>query len=463
MGLTPQLAADPGVSIFKVAMSGPLEPQAITRFCRGLERVLVIEHKRAVVEPQLKALLYHLPDGERPIVEGKRDRDGAPLLSDIASLSTADIAFALLGRLPDGPHRAKADAYFTRVKGAQSAVAGMNQINIRKPHFCSGCPHNTSTTLPEGSRALAGIGCHYMATFTPERRTDMHTQMGGEGAPWIGQSPFTDEKHVFVNLGDGTYSHSGSLAIRAAISGKVNATYKILYNDAVAMTGGQAVESGQTVPQIARQVEAEGVKTIVIVADDTTRYASVSDLPEGTRIFDRRKLEEVQIELRNTPGVSVLIYDQVCATEKRRRIKRGKMEAPTKRVYINTAVCEGCGDCSVKSNCLSVEPVETEYGRKRQINQSTCNTDYSCLEGFCPSFVTVTGGDRKSDAERPPPTFDVSGLPVPSLPNVSDDVWNVVFTGVGGTGVTTVAAVLAMAAHIDGRASQTLDMTGLAQ
>jgi indolepyruvate ferredoxin oxidoreductase len=463
MGLTPDMAADLGVSIFKVAMPWPLEPQAVTKFCRGFERVLVVEHKRALVEPQLKAILYHLSDSERPIVEGKRDRDGAPLLSDIASLSTADIALALVGRLPDGPHRAKADAYFVKVKGAQSAVAGMNQINIRKPHFCSGCPHNISTTLPEGSRALAGIGCHYMATFTPERRTDMHTQMGGEGTPWIGQSPFTDEKHVFVNLGDGTYSHSGSLAIRAAISGKVNATYKILYNDAVAMTGGQAVESGQTVPQIARQVEAEGVKTIVIVADDPTRYASVSDLPENTRIFDRRKLDEVQRELRETPGVSVLIYDQVCATEKRRRIKRGKMEAPTRRVFINTAVCEGCGDCSVKSNCLSVEPVETEYGRKRQINQSTCNTDYSCLEGFCPSFVTVTGGDRKSDAERPAPTFEVASLPRPQLPNLSHDVWNVVFTGVGGTGVTTVAAVLAMAAHVDGKASQTLDMTGLAQ
>ncbi len=463
MGVSPEQAAELGVSIFKVAMTWPLEPTAIREFCRGFERVLVVEHKRSVIEQQLKDVLYHLPDNERPIVEGKRDRDGALLLSEIASLATADIAAALVARMPDGPHRARAEQYFTKVRGAQQAVAGMNQINTRKPHFCSGCPHNTSTTLPEGSRALAGIGCHYMATFSPERRTDMHTQMGGEGTPWIGQSPFTDEKHVFVNLGDGTYSHSGSLTIRAAISGKVNATYKILYNDAVAMTGGQHVESGLTVAQIARQVEAEGVKTIVIVADDTTRYASVSDLPEGTRIFDRRKLEEVQIELRETPGVSVLIYDQVCATEKRRRIKRGKMEAPTKRVFINQSVCEGCGDCSVKSNCLSVEPVETEYGRKRQINQSTCNTDYSCIEGFCPSFVTVTGGDRKSDAERSPAKFDVSGLPEPKLPELGHEAWNLVFAGVGGTGVTTVAAVLAMAAHVDGKASQTLDMTGLAQ
>jgi indolepyruvate ferredoxin oxidoreductase len=466
IGLDEKRAAELGVTIFKVAMPWPLEPSAITKFCRGLERVLVVEHKRALVEPQLKDILYHLPENQRPIVEGKRDRDGNMVLSDIASLSTADIAAALIERLPDGPHRQKADAYFTRVNGAKSAVAGMNQVNIRKPHFCSGCPHNTSTTLPEGSRALAGIGCHYMATFTPERRTDMHTQMGGEGTPWIGQMPFTTEPHVFVNLGDGTYSHSGSLAIRAAISGKVNATYKILYNDAVAMTGGQQVESGQTVPQIARQVEAEGVKTIVIVADDPTRYASVSDLPEGTRIFDRKKLDDVQRELRETPGVSVLIYDQVCATEKRRRIKRGKLPAPHKRVFINQKVCEGCGDCSVKSNCLSVEPVETEYGRKRQINQSTCNTDYSCIEGFCPSFVTVVGGDRQADDERPLPKFDVAALPKPVLPpmgSATADVWNVVFTGVGGTGVTTVAAVLAMAAHIDGKAAQTLDMTGLAQ
>ncbi len=462
IGLDEKRAGELGVTIFKVAMPWPLEPTAITNFCRGLERVLVIEHKRALIEPQLKAILYHLPDGQRPVVEGKHDRDGKPLLADIASLSTADIARALVPRIQDGPHRQAADAYFAKIGATLSAVAGMNQTNIRKPHFCSGCPHNTSTTLPEGSRALAGIGCHYMATFTPERRTDMHTQMGGEGLPWVGQSPFTTEKHVFVNLGDGTYSHSGSLAIRGAVSAGVNVTYKILYNDAVAMTGGQHVESGQTVPQIARQVEAEGVKTIVIVADDTTRYASVSDLPENTRIFDRKKLDDVQKELRETPGVSVLIYDQVCATEKRRRIKRGKLPAPTRRVFINTAVCEGCGDCSVKSNCLSVEPIETEYGRKRQINQSTCNTDYSCIEGFCPSFVTVVGGDRKADTERAVPQFDVAKLPRPTLPNL-DDVWSVVFTGVGGTGVTTVAAVLAMAAHVDGKASQTLDMTGLAQ
>lgn len=461
MGLSPDAAASLGISIFKVAMPWPLEPTAVTEFCRGLERVLVVEHKRSLIESQLRDVLYHLPDKERPIVEGKRDQSGAPYLPELASLSTAQIAHAINERLPEGPHTVMTNAYFDRIGGAQSAVASMNVASVRKPHFCSGCPHNTSTKLPDGSRAMAGIGCHYMATFSPELRTDMHSQMGGEGVPWIGHSPFTDEEHVFVNLGDGTYSHSGSLAIRAAVSGGVNVTYKILYNDAVAMTGGQSVESGQTVPQIARQVEAEGVKTVVIVADDTTRYANVMGLPPGTRIFNRTRLDEVQIMLRETPGVSVLIYDQVCATEKRRRVKRGMMPAKQRRAFINTAVCEGCGDCSEKSRCLSVEPTETDFGRKRVINQSTCNQDLSCVEGFCPSFVTVIGGEKRI-VQKPLPQIDTKALPIPQLP-VLDDVYSLVFTGVGGTGVTTIAAVLAMAAHVDGKAAQTLDMTGLAQ
>ena len=461
IGVSPETAADLGVSIFKVAMPWPLEPTAITEFCKGLERVVVIEHKRALIETQLRDILYSLPDGQRPIIEGKRDVEGKPLLSDVASLSTAQIAHVLNDRLPEGAHRDVAEAYFARVGGAQKAVSTMNISATRKPHFCSGCPHNTSTNLPEGSRALAGIGCHYMATFSPEKRTDMHSQMGGEGVSWVGQSPFTSEKHIFVNLGDGTYSHSGSLAVRASMSAGVNITYKILYNDAVAMTGGQPTESGQTVPQIARQMEAEGVKTIYIVADDTTRYANVSNLPPGTRIAHRSKLDLVQKQLRETPGVSVLIYDQVCATEKRRRIKRGKMEARRRRAFINTAVCEGCGDCSVKSQCLSVEPIETEFGRKRVINQSTCNQDLSCLEGFCPSFTTVIGGDPQKPV-LPMPKIDTAMLPQPDMPSL-DRVYSLVFTGVGGTGVTTTASVLAMAAHIDGKAAQTLDMTGLAQ
>lgn len=462
LGLSEGEAGALGLCIYKVAMTWPLEPQGITRFCRGLERVLVLEHKRAVIEPQLKSLLYHLPEADRPIVEGKTRSNGAPFLSELGTLSTAEIAGALALCLPEGEHTRRAQAFVEALSGTAASLGALQSINVRSPHFCSGCPHNSSTRLPEGSRALAGIGCHYMATFTPARRTDMHTQMGGEGAPWIGQSPFTDENHVFVNLGDGTYSHSGSLAIRASVSAGVNVTYKILYNDAVAMTGGQSVESGQTVPQIARQVEAEGVRTIVIVADDTTRYASVSNLPEGVRIYDRSRFDDVQKELRETPGVSVLIYDQVCATEKRRRIKRGRLPAPPRRAFINSAVCEGCGDCSVKSNCLSVEPVETELGVKRRINQSTCNTDLSCINGFCPSFVLVEGAEEAVREAPDAPVFDLSALPDPERPDV-EDVWNVVFTGVGGTGVTTIAAILAMAGHIDGLAAQTLDMTGLAQ
>jgi indolepyruvate ferredoxin oxidoreductase len=285
--------------------------------------------------------------------------------------------------------------------------------------------------------------------------------MGGEGIGWVGQHWATDENHVFVNLGDGTYSHSGSLAIRAAVTSGANMTYKILYNDAVAMTGGQHVESGQTPAMIAQQVEAEGVKTIRIVTEDPTRYAGVRDLPRSVTIHHRDDLEDVQMKLRETPGVSVIIYDQMCATEKRRRSKRGMIKPDRVRTIINTEVCEGCGDCSVKSNCLSVEPIETELGRKRRINQSTCNTDLSCLKGFCPSFVTIQDGEPAWEAQ-PRQEFNADGLPLPETPSLAQP-WNILFTGVGGTGVTTVAAVLAMAAHVDGNAASSLDMTGLAQ
>jgi indolepyruvate ferredoxin oxidoreductase len=462
IGLSAGQAAELGLSLLQIGMPWPLDAEPVARFCAGLERVLVVEHKRPVIEPQVKSILFNRPAGDRPSVEGKCDAQGAPLLSDTGALGVDEIVAALLRLLPDGPHVERARRYFETVGACRDAAGGANDSAVRKPHFCSGCPHNTSTTLPEGSRALAGIGCHYMATFTPSRRTDMHTQMGGEGTPWIGQAPFTQEPHVFVNLGDGTYSHSGSLAVRAAVSAGVNVTYKILYNGAVAMTGGQKVESGQTVAQIARQMEAEGVASITIVADDLTRYASVSDLPEGVRIRHRSQLDDVQRALRETRGVSVLIYDQLCATEKRRAIKRGRLPAPPKRAFINTAVCEGCGDCSVKSNCLSIEPVETEFGRKRRINQSSCNTDLSCIEGFCPSFVTVSGGALQAGRAAPAPAVPTEDPPEPELPEI-DDVFNIVFTGIGGAGVTTVAAVLAMAAFMDGKASQTLDMTGLAQ
>ena len=461
IGLTPEDAGRLGISVFKVAMPWPLEPTRIREFCKGLERVLVIEHKRPLIEEQLRSVLYSLPDNERPYIEGKQDRFGKQLLSQVSSIPVPEMAQALMGAVPGEWDRAPAERYFERVGAAGQAAMSNASPTVRSPHYCSGCPHNTSTTVPEGSRALAGIGCHYMANFMPDRKTDMTSQMGGEGVAWIGQYFATEEDHMFVNLGDGTYSHSGSLAIRAAVTSGANMTYKILYNDAVAMTGGQTVESGQTPVDIAQQVEAEGVKTIVVVTEDPTRYAGVKGLPRSVKIYDRDELDDVQKMLRDTKGVSVMIYDQVCATEKRRRAKRGLREPDRVRVMINQEVCEGCGDCSIKSNCLSVEPVETELGRKRRINQSTCNTDLSCLRGFCPSFVTITDAHFAAE-DAPVLEVDASGLPLPDLPPVAQP-WNVLFTGVGGTGVTTVAAVLAMAAHVDGNAASSLDMTGLAQ
>ena len=461
IGLTPEQASSLGVAIYKVAMPWPLEPEGIRAFCSGLERVLVIEHKRPLIEDQLRAALYPLGEQQRPLVEGKRNIDGKPLLSQVGSIAVPEMAEALMKVVPKGYDTVRADAYFARVGRAGEAARTNATPTVRTPHFCSGCPHNTSTVVPEGSRALAGIGCHYMVNFMPDRNTDMTSQMGGEGIGWIGQHFATDEDHMFVNLGDGTYSHSGSLAIRAAVTSNANITYKILYNDAVAMTGGQHVESGQSPQQIAQQVKGEGVETIVIVTEDITRYANVKGLPRRVKIYDRDELDDVQRRLRETPGVSVLIYDQICATEKRRRSKRGLRAPDRMRVMINSAVCEGCGDCSVKSNCLSVEPVETELGRKRRINQSSCNTDLSCVKGFCPSFITIKDGEfTAADSERP--EIDASGLPLPETPSL-ERAWNVLFTGVGGTGVTTVAAVMAMAAHVDGNAASSLDMTGLAQ
>lgn len=461
IGLTPQQASDLGLTIYKVAMPWPLEPEGIRAFCSGLERVLVIEHKRPLIEDQLRGALYTLDAKKRPMIEGKRSVDGKPLLSQVGSIPVPEMAEAIMGVVPGKWDTAQADAYFARVGRAGEAARTNATPTVRTPHYCSGCPHNTSTVVPEGSRALAGIGCHYMANFMPDRNTDMTSQMGGEGIAWIGQHFATDEEHMFVNLGDGTYSHSGSLAIRAAVTSKANITYKILYNDAVAMTGGQTVESGQTPQQIAQQVQGEGVKTIVIVTEDTTRYANVKGIPRGVKIYDRDEMDSVQKMLRDTPGVSVLIYDQICATEKRRRAKRGLRAPDRTRVLINTEVCEGCGDCSIKSNCLSVEPVETDLGRKRRINQSTCNTDISCVKGFCPSFITITDGEFTAK-DQPRPEIDAAGLPLPEIPSL-ERAWNVLFTGVGGTGVTTVAAILAMAAHVDGHAASSLDMTGLAQ
>jgi indolepyruvate ferredoxin oxidoreductase len=459
MGVSLAQAADLGVSLYKVGMPWPLEPTGLRAFASGLETLMVVEHKRPLLENQIRAALYELPAHAQPKVIGKVDERGHPLLSQLGSLSVAEVALAIADRLPAGPHMDRVYGYLNRVSAAGMAAVTLGADQVRKPFFCSGCPHNTSTRLPEGSRALAGIGCHYMASFS-DPNTDLTSHMGGEGLSWAGASPFTSEDHVFVNLGDGTYNHSGSLAIRGSIALGSHITYKLLFNDAVAMTGGQAAESGFTIPQITRQLAAEGVARTVIVADDVAKYAGVTGLADGVAVRPRSELIAVQEDLRATPGVTVLIYDQVCASEKRRRRKRGTMAAAPRRVFINPLVCEGCGDCSRASNCVSVEPLDTEYGRKRRIDQSTCNQDYSCVDGFCPSFVTIEGG---ANAQlKPLPALTAESTPLPEMQPV-DGVRNIVFTGIGGTGVTTTASILAMAAHIDGLSASVVDMTGLAQ
>ncbi|HLO63506.1 MAG TPA: indolepyruvate ferredoxin oxidoreductase family protein, partial [Azonexus sp.] len=351
------------------------------------------------------------------------------------------------------------EARLQLIAAKQKAAQTPMVLAERKPHFCSGCPHNTSTKVPEGSRAVAGIGCHYMVTWM-DRQTATYTHMGGEGVPWVGQAPFTSEKHIFANLGDGTYFHSGLLAIRQALAAKVPITYKILYNDAVAMTGGQPFDGVLSVARITRQLEAEGVEKMVVVTNDPAKYADIVDLAPNVPVRHRDELDHVQRELREYPGVSVLIYDQVCATEARRRRKRGKMPPTTRRVVINEAVCEGCGDCSVQSNCLSVIPVDTAFGTKRQIDQSACNQDFSCVNGFCPSFVSIEGGKPRRGSAVDSDNWPI--LPAPQLPATAQP-YNLLITGVGGMGVITLGALVGMAAHLDGKGISTLDMTGLAQ
>jgi indolepyruvate ferredoxin oxidoreductase len=481
LGIDERLAAEIGIRLYKVGMSWPLEREGARHFAEGLEEVIVVEEKRAIIENQLKEQLYNWRADVRPRVVGKFDETGQWILPSAAELQPAQIARVLAHRLKPfftTPHieerLAFLDAKEKQLKAPHTTVK-------RLPYFCSGCPHNTSTRVPEGSRAAAGIGCHYMAVWM-DRNTATFTHMGAEGAQWIGQAPFTETPHIFQNLGDGTYTHSGSMAIRAAIAAKVNITYKILYNDAVAMTGGQPAEGALTVPQIARQVAAEGVQRIAVVSDDPEKYPADAGFPSGATFNHRDDLDAVQRSLREIKGVSVLIYDQTCAAEKRRRRKRGTFPDPAKRVFINEAVCEGCGDCGIQSNCLSVVPVETELGRKRQIDQSSCNKDYSCLKGFCPSFVTVLGGQprkpRPSEAgslaanlmlrseasrgTRSAAQNPAAGLPTPKRPDLAQP-YNILVTGIGGTGVVTIGALVGMAAHIEGKGTSILDMTGLSQ
>lgn len=450
-----------GLQVYKVAMSWPLEPQGIGEFARSLEEILVVEEKRPLVEDQLKSLLYSLADDQRPRVVGKRDEAGGALLSTIAELSASDVAKAIVSRLEKlaSPTSLVLPGSVLQVSLPTAATASLPQ---RKPWFCAGCPHNTSTKVPEGSRALAGIGCHFMVTWM-DRDTETFTQMGGEGASWIGQAPFTNTRHVFQNIGDGTYFHSGILAIRAAIASGANITYKILYNDAVAMTGGQHVDGSLTVEQMVYQLKGEGVKRIAVVSDLPEKYASDFPKFEGLSVDHRDNFTAIQKALRELDGTSVIIYEQTCATEKRRRRKRGLLEDPDKRVFINAGVCEGCGDCGVQSNCLAVAPKETALGRKRVIDQNACNKDYSCLKGFCPSFVTVRGATlHKALAVSTEQNFPELPAP-PSCGGELSEPYNILLTGVGGMGVLTIGSIIGMAAHIEGKGVAVLTQTGLAQ
>jgi indolepyruvate ferredoxin oxidoreductase len=462
LGIDDAFAAELGIRVYKVGMSWPLEREGMRHFAEGLEEILVVEEKRAVIENQLKEQLYNWREDVRPRVVGKFDEERNWILPSPSELSPATIAKVIARRIAKFHTSPRIEDRLKFLAAKEAQLALLKPAVARVPYFCSGCPHNTSTKVPDGSRALGGIGCHYMATWMPDRRTETFTQMGGEGVPWIGQAPFTTTKHVFTNLGDGTYNHSGVLAIRAAVAAKANITYKILFNDAVAMTGGQRHDGEVlTVAAIAQQVWAEGVARLVVVADDTDRYPTDAGLPAHTPVYHRDALDEVQRDLRETAGVTVIIYDQVCAAEKRRRRKRGLMVDPPRRVFINEEVCEGCGDCSKQSNCLSVVPVETEFGRKRAIDQSSCNKDMSCVKGFCPSFVTVHGGKPKT-VDTGDAAVDFPPLPEPTLPSL-DHPYGILVTGVGGTGVVTIGALLGMAAHLEGKGVSVLDMTGLAQ
>ncbi len=488
LGLDDATCQQVGVRLHKVGVVWPLEAQLTREFATGLQEILVIEEKRQVIEYQLKEELYNWRADVRPNVlgkfnEGEGEFSGGEwsnsnptantLLRANADLSPALIARAIAQRLkklgiPDAIN-ARIDTQLAILDAKERALSVIELKADRQPWFCSGCPHNTSTKVPEGSRAMAGIGCHFM-TIWMDRATEGFTQMGGEGVPWVGQQPFSHDQHIFANLGDGTYFHSGLLAVRQSIAAGVNITYKILYNDAVAMTGGQQVgerPEGHSVVQIAQSMRAEGAIKIIVVTDEPEKYAGIKGLPEGIAIEHRDELDRVQREFREIKGTTVIIYDQTCATEKRRRRKRGSLVDPAKRVLINELVCEGCGDCGVQSNCLSVEPLETEFGRKRTINQSTCNKDYSCTKGFCPSFVTVEGGTLKKKAKgKGVSPFELGSLPSPQIPSprsVEGAVWGIIVAGVGGTGVITIGQLLGVAAHLEGKGVVTQDAGGLAQ
>jgi indolepyruvate ferredoxin oxidoreductase len=459
LGLDEVKANDMGLRLYKIACPWPISQRELADFASGLDLVIVVEEKRSLIEVQVREELYGTAN--QPVCIGKKDETGNWLFPVKGALDSNDIAVAIGERLLRYHNNDDLRGRVEQIRGAQDVLGKTVDISSRTPHFCAGCPHNSSTKVPDGARAYAGIGCHYMVQWM-DRSTDGFTQMGGEGANWVGESNFSKRGHVFQNLGDGTYNHSGALALRWAVDTKTHITYKILFNDAVAMTGGQQHEGGLTVDMIARQVRAEGVERIALVTDEPDKYPKSIEWPKGMSIHHRTELNDVQQMLAEVPGVSVMIYDQTCASEKRRRRKRGNYPDPDKRVIINELVCEGCGDCSVQSNCVAVQPLETEYGRKRQIDQSSCNKDFSCVNGFCPSFVTVHGAKpKKAKVEGSSDALPVA-VADPEIPGI-DRTWNCIVTGVGGTGVVTIGAIIGMAAHLEGKGCGMIDMAGLAQ
>ena len=463
LGIDDAAAAALGLRLLKIGMPWPLDPVRVREFSQGLQEILIVEERREIVEHQIKQHLFNWHSDQRPRIVGKFDENDKPCLPlehEISAEIIADVLAARLGRIEmPAELRAAITAKAEEIRARRKRLESYKPPTTRLPYYCPGCPHNTSTRVVEGSRALAGIGCHYMAQWM-DRNTETFTQMGGEGVPWVGISPFTSEKHVFANLGDGTYMHSGIIAIRQAVAAGANITYKILFNDAVAMTGGQAVDGQMTVPTLIWQIDAEGVKKIYLLTREPERYAAAT-LPQGVVIEHRDAIDRVQREVREIPGCTAIVYDQTCATELRRKRARGIAPPAAARAYINPSVCEGCGDCSDQSNCIAIDPLETEFGRKREINQSACNSDLSCVKGFCPSFVTVSGGTvKKSEGAKLPEV----AIPAPAaMPLPASVTYNIAITGVGGGGVLTIGHIIGMAAHMDGIGAQVLDITGLAQ
>ncbi|MDR3417180.1 MAG: indolepyruvate ferredoxin oxidoreductase family protein [Nevskia sp.] len=465
LGLDEAACARLGVRLYKPGLIWPMDRQRLVEFAQGSAAILVVEEKRPVMEDQIARHLYALAADRRPALAGKQDLRGAPLLPAAGELAVPAVRQAILRLLEQlGLERESIRSRLEEWSGLESRAAKLGSPASRPAYFCSGCPHNTSTRIPEGSLALGGIGCHGLAAVVMDRNTLQFMPMGHEGSPWVSVGRFVDTPHVFQNMGDGTYSHSGILAIRAAVAAKANITYKLLYNDAVAMTGGQPVEQQITPVDMVQQLLSEGVRPVHLVSDHPEQYAEVK-LPPQASLHHRDELDRLQRMLRETKGVSAIVYEQTCAAEKRRRRKRGLLADPDERVFINSEVCEGCGDCSVQSNCLSVVPLETEFGRKRRIDQSSCNKDYSCVKGFCPSFVTVSGAKVAVRSSAGPGRLQqlIDELPEPSPALLDGRGCNILVAGIGGTGVLTIGALLGMAAHLEGKGCTILDMTGMAQ